>query len=188
MPGAEWSGGGYQPASQIRNILTDLKNKYGPAQQGWFAGMMVWDIGSAEANAGGTSTSFARDLSSFLKSQSSNGACSANTQPSPSSSTSSTSISTSQTSSSQSSSSTSASQTSSSTSTSSSSTSSSSSAQPSPTSPAECNSCPSQDGYPATRRNTVGVKRCPRGFGIVTRRCDNACAWGNERFLCIGGR
>lgn len=68
VPGESWSGGGYQPASTVQQILQDTYQKYSPINGGWFAGMMVWDIGSAEANIGPNSISFAEQLSSFLKS------------------------------------------------------------------------------------------------------------------------
>jgi hypothetical protein len=149
VPGAVYSGGGYQPTPRVHRILQDSIDKYGPANGGWFGGLMMWDVGTGETNTDGASKSFAVDLSSFLKGASPNGACSAQTTTSSSSSTTRTSTSSSTSSSSTStrtststsssptptSSSTSSTRTSTSSSSTSSSTTSSTSSSPSPSPP-----------------------------------------------------
>ena len=41
VPGSEWSGGGYQPATTVNSIANDLISQFG-AGKGWFGGVMMW--------------------------------------------------------------------------------------------------------------------------------------------------
>lgn len=75
VPGSSYSGGGYQSSSKIVTIAQSLVSKYGPnTNNGWFGGVMVWDVGTASDNAGSNGQSFARQINTYLKSQSQCGA------------------------------------------------------------------------------------------------------------------
>ncbi len=41
VPGADYSGNGYQPASAVVQMVKDLSSKYGPSNNGWFGGVMM---------------------------------------------------------------------------------------------------------------------------------------------------
>lgn len=70
VPGSSTSGSGYLPASSVQSILSDLTTKYGPQANGWFGGVMMWDVGTGSFNTDGNGQSFATTLSSYLKGKS----------------------------------------------------------------------------------------------------------------------
>ena len=69
VPGDRYAAGtGYQPATKVKTILKSLIKDFGPQNGGWFGGYMTWDAGVASANfEKGSNTSFAREISQFLK-------------------------------------------------------------------------------------------------------------------------